>query len=116
MNDSELQRQFKSLRVPNRDGDYWNSFPDQVLAQLRKPELQRAPEPSRFAQLSWNVSLALSCLVAFFCIWQTCSGSLSHVISKQRKEFRQAVLHLDENMRKVMRDEHGLHRLVEEAQ
>lgn len=115
MNDSELHRLFKALRVPGRKGDYWESFPKQVLAELRKPQMHRVPEPSRFEKLGWNAGLALSCLVACACVWQACCGPLSNVISRQQKEVRQALLHLDHNVRTVIRDEHGLQHLVEES-
>jgi hypothetical protein len=116
MNDSDLKRQFKSLRVPERQDDYWDSFPQQVLRQVRRNEIQRGPAPSLFVRFGWNASFALGCLAACFCVWQAYCGPVSHAISKEKREVRQALLHFHDNLDKVMRDEHGLHRLIEEAQ
>jgi len=112
----DLKSLIQSLHVPEREGEYWDSFPDQVLRQLRRPVPERSPEPSPIARFGWNASLALSCLAASFCLWQAYTGPVSHVISKQQREIRHAVLHFHDNIGKVMRDEHGLHRLVEEGQ
>lgn len=116
MNDFDLESRIKSLRVPERDEEYWNSFSGQVLMQLRRPVAERAPEPSPMARFGWNASFALGCVAACFCIWQTYTGPVSHAISKQQKEIRHALLQFHDNIGKVMRDEHGLHRLVEEPQ
>lgn len=114
MNDSDLHRHFKALRVPNRATDYWEDFPQQVLAELRRSQV-RPHEPSRFEHLGWNAGLAFSCVIACFCFWQACCGPLSNVISRERKEVQHALLHFDHNVRAVMRDEHGLQHLVEET-
>jgi hypothetical protein len=116
MNDFDLKSQIKSLHVPDRQEEYWNSFPNQVLIQLRRPVAERAPEPSLMARVGWNASFAVGCLAACFCIWQAYTGPVSHVISKQEKQIRHALLQIHNNLGKVMRDEHGLHRLVEEPQ
>ena len=116
MNDFDLKSLVESLRVPEREGDYWESFPNQVLMELRRPVLQRVPEPSPAARFGWNASFALGCLAACFCLWQAYTGPVSHVISKQKGEIRHALLHFHDNVGKVIRDEHGLHRLVEEVQ
>jgi hypothetical protein len=117
MNDSDLKSRFESLRVPERQAEYWNSFPDQVLAQLRRREaVQHVAEPGFITRLSWNVGVAFGCLVAAFCLWQACLGPVSHVIERQKKEVRQALLQLHDNVGKVMRDDHGLERLIEDPQ
>jgi hypothetical protein len=117
VNDSDLKSQFESLRVPERQADYWDGFPDQVLAQLRRREaVRRVPEPTFVARLSWHAGVVFGCLVACFCLWQACTGPVSHVIQRQKKEVREALLQLHDNMGKVMRDEHGLQRLIEEPQ
>jgi hypothetical protein len=116
MNDADLKSRIKSLQVPQRDEEYWNSFSGQVLMQLRQPVVQRAPEPSLMARVGWNASFALGCFAACFCIWQAYTGPVSHAISKQQNEIRHALLRVHNNLSKVMRDEHGLHRLVEEPQ
>ncbi|MGZ4965283.1 MAG: hypothetical protein ACXWIU_03870 [Limisphaerales bacterium] len=116
MNDSDLKSLVESLRVPEREADYWDSFPNQVLTQLRRPAVNRAPEASPAARFGWNASFALGCLAACFCLWQAYTGPVSYVISKQKGEIRHALLQFHDNIGNVIRDEHGLHRLVEEGQ
>lgn len=112
----DLKSLIESLHVPQRESDYWDSFPAQVLRELRRPVIERAPEPSRLTRYGWNIGLALGCLAACFCLWQASTGPVSHVIRRQKTEIRQALLQFHDNVDKVMRDEHGLHRLIEEVQ
>ncbi|MDB6059366.1 MAG: hypothetical protein JWO95_3210 [Verrucomicrobiales bacterium] len=112
----DLKSLIESLHVPGREGDYWDSFPNQVLRELRRPVIERALEPSRLTRYGWNAGFALGCIAACFCLWQASTGPVSHVIGRQKSEIRHALLHFHDNVNKVMRDEHGLHRLIEEAQ
>jgi hypothetical protein len=111
----DLKSLIESLRVPERDGEYWEAFPNQVLREVRRPAAQHVQE-SPLMRYGWNLSFALGCLAACFCLWQAYNGPVSHVISKQKSEIRHALLHFHDNIGKVMRDEHGLQRLVEEVQ
>jgi hypothetical protein len=50
-----------------------------------------------------------------FCLWQSrLPKTLSHALRKDEREFRQSVARLDNNLGRLMRDEHGLGKLIED--
>ncbi|MGP8198586.1 MAG: hypothetical protein ACLQU4_03685 [Limisphaerales bacterium] len=114
MKDFDLELKVKALRVPERDEDYWQAFPNRVMRELR-----RAPEqPARrvfMPGLMWGARLALACVMLGFCLWQSrMPATLSHALRKDEKELRQSVERIHDNLGRLMQDEHGLDKLVED--
>jgi hypothetical protein len=114
MKDFDLESKVKALRVPERAEDYWQAFPDRVMRELR-----RTPErPARqvfMPDLRWCARLALACMMLGFCLWQSrMPGTLSHALRKDEQELRQSVDRIHDNLGRLMQDEHGLDKLVEE--
>lgn len=114
MNDFDLESKIKALRVPERDADYWEAFPQRVLAEL--PPVSEPPAPrSLLPNFWWGGRLAVAGLMLGFCLWQSrMPRALSHVLRKDEAELRQSVQRFDNNLGRFMQDEHGLHRLIED--
>jgi hypothetical protein len=115
MNDFDLESKIRGLRVPERDEDYWEDFPRRVLTEMRSAPAER-PAPRTFMPgLLWCGRVAVACLVAGFCLWQSrMPKALSHALLKNENEFRQSVARFENNLGTLMQDEHGLHRLIED--
>ena len=116
MNDFELDSKLRAARVPSRGDDYWERFPRRVAAQLRA-----APAPAP-APVSWLPDWAEACAVAFaclaiaFCAWQSGAHSFCRLLLNDQKEIRLALVQFHDDVRTIMLDEHGLHKLVAEQQ
>jgi hypothetical protein len=109
--DSELNR----LRVPEKGRDFWDAFPQRVMAEARSA----APDPVVAAapvnHLAWSVGLALACLSVCFCLWETrLPKTLCYALIQNEREMRQAVRQFPNQIRAFMQDEHGLGKLVED--
>ncbi len=115
MKEFDLESKIKSVRVPERGEDFWQTLPPRVLARA-----QSAPKPralpfhhSLFAIL--NSKFALACLVAGICLWQSrMPQAISHRLLQDERQMRQALAHLPERLDTLMQDEHGLHSLVQD--
>jgi hypothetical protein len=115
MNDFDLESKLRALRVPERGEDYWEAFPGRVMMEARRASAQRpAPQPFR-AGLPSLGRLALACLMLGFCLWQSrMPGALSHALRKDEQQVRQSVERFHNNLGRFLRDEHGLHQLIED--
>jgi hypothetical protein len=115
MNHLDLESKIKSIRVPERDGEFWQTLPQRVLAQAQDARAQKPAAPhfhhSLFAILSSKFVLA--CLVAGFCLWQSrMPQTISNKLLKDEREMRQALAQWPGRLDTLMRDEHGLHNLI----
>jgi hypothetical protein len=114
MNDFDLEAKIRSLRAPQREQEYWEQFPDRILRETR-----RVPPQSRVAsflpELLWGARMAVACLALGFCLWQSgLPKNFSRALVRDEKELRRSVERLHANLGRLMQDEHGLHRLVDE--
>ena len=75
MNNDELDKILKSARVPERAGDYWEKFPDRVMAKLhwrkQNAEARQLARPRsssfRFLRLPvFGAGLAVACIILGF--------------------------------------------------
>jgi hypothetical protein len=107
MKDFDLESQLKSLRVPERDEEYWAAFPERVLAKSRQSRNERVNHCFFMPRLIW------ACLAAAFFMWQT---GLAKTVRRDERDLRASIVRLPDNMSKLMQDEHGLHSLVEDPQ
>ena len=107
MNDFELESKLKSVPVPARTEDYWENFPAQVRANLRRTPEEFAPRHSWLPRLAWSGGFALAGLIFILSLW-----SSSHVFLQKEKTFRRELAQLPGHLRVFMQDEHGMHYLV----
>jgi hypothetical protein len=120
MRDFDLESKIKSVRVPERDGEFWQTLPQRVLAKA-----QAAPEPNPGALPSppfhyslftvLNSKFALAVLLLGLCLWQSrMPQAISRVLLKDEREMRQTLAQFPGRLDTFMRDEHGLHNLIQD--
>ena len=115
MKDFDLESKIKAVRVPERNEDYWEAFPRQVLAELRTVPSERPTRREFMPGLWWGGRMALACLMMGFCLWESGTPrALSRALRKDEQELRQSVARLHNNLGTLMQDEHGLHKLIED--
>jgi hypothetical protein len=103
------------VRVPDRDEEFWQTLPQRVLARA-----QAAPKPpaasfhhSLFTIL--NSKFALACLLLGLCLWQSrMPQAFSRALLQEERDVRRAFAQLPRHLDTLMRDEHGLHNLVQD--
>lgn len=111
----DLDSELKAVRVPQRGPEFWDAFPQRVMAELRAaPATSPARAPS-MPRLAWGFGAALACLVAGLCLGKAHTPKmLCYAVIKNEKELRQTVRQFPSHIRAVMLDEHGLRKLVED--
>jgi hypothetical protein len=115
MKDSEINSELKSLRVPERDPEYWDTFPERVTAELRSAPSMPPARPPVWPRLAWSSGWALSCLAAVFLLGHSrAPKSLCYALLKDERDLRRSIQHFPDHVRTFMQDEHGLHRLIED--
>ena len=97
----DLESKIKSLRVPERDGEFWQTLPQRVLARARAapvPDSQASPlQFSLFTIL--NSKFILAALVAAFCLWQSrLPQAISHELLQNERQMRQALAQLPRHL------------------
>jgi hypothetical protein len=109
----DLASKIKAMRAPEHSDDYWEAFPQRVLAEIKTdPVGQPAPQPFLLV-FWWAGRVALFCLALTFCLWQSrMPQALSHTLLKDEKEVCQSMTRFHDNIDRLMQDEHGLHKLV----
>ena len=115
MNDFDLESKLRSVRVPARTEDYWETFPQQVRAQLRPtPEARSAQNAWRF-HFAWGSGVAFACLVIGLSLWYG-HGQLEKspvfAMLKNGKTIRGELAQISNRLRVFMQNEHGMHYLV----
>src|SRR5271167_3677454 len=64
----DLDSELKAMSVPERGQEFWDSFPERVLDELRStppaPSGRLIPVP----WLAWGLGTALACLAALLCL------------------------------------------------
>jgi hypothetical protein len=120
MKEFDLESKIKSVRVPERDGEFWQTLPQRVLAKA-----QTAPAPDSHASTSsplhsslfniLNSKFIMAVLAAAFCLWQTrLPQAVSHRLLQDERQMRQTLAQLPGRLDTLMHDEHGLHSLVQD--
>lgn len=114
MKDFDLESKIRNMRVPQRGDEYWEAFPDRVLAELRAtPAPMRTARQSFMPNFLFGARLALTCLGLVFCLWQSgMPRTLSHALRKDETELRQSMVRFDNGLDRFMQDEHGLGWLI----
>jgi hypothetical protein len=107
MNDSELESKLKRVPLPVRSEEYWENFPAQVRANLRRSPAEIAPHNFPLPGLAWSGGFSLACLTLALLL-----GSAFHVCVQDGKKFHRELTELPGHLRVFMADEHGLHYLI----
>ena len=111
----DLDSELNSLRVPERGPDFWNAFPERVLAELRSATPVSLARRRAGPGVVWNVGLALACLMVVFCLGGTQTGRAAFSsLLKDEREWRQSIRKIPSHARAFMQDEHGLDKLIED--
>ena len=113
----DLESKIKSVRVPERGEKFWETLPQRVMARAQtaaEPPTPRVPfHYSLFTILTSQIALA--CLVLGFCLWQNrMPQALSHELLQEEREMRQTLVQISGHLDMLMRDEHGLHSLIQD--
>ena len=115
MNDFDLESKVKAVRVPERNDEYWEAFPQRVLAELRAVPMERPERWSYLTGLWCGGQVAMACLALAFCLWQSrMPRGLSHTLRNDERQLRQSMARFQNNLGRLMQDEHGLQKLVED--
>ena len=114
MKNFDLESMVKSLRVPERGEDYWESFPQQVLMAARHVPAEQPERQAWMPRFALSFGLALLCLFAGFGVGQTRMPQAVSYALLNGHELRRNVAQFEARVGRLMQDEHGLHRLVED--
>ena len=68
MKNFDLDSELRALRVPERDQDFWDAFPQRVLAELRAGPAVPPARRTSMPRLACGFGVALACLAAGFCL------------------------------------------------
>ena len=115
MKEVDWETAVKAVRAPERGEAYWQAFPERVLAELRARPHPVSDRADCLAALGWAGKLALACLVTALGLSQTgMPRAVSRAVVRNEIEFRHLTERVQANLGRLMRDEHGLHKLVED--
>jgi hypothetical protein len=115
MNDSELESKLKTVPVPARSEDYWENFPSQVRANLRRAPVEFAPRSFWLLQPAWGSVFALVAALVFVCVQFHPFQTMSLAITKQQQHFHTQLVRLDAGLHVLMLNTDGMGYLLAEA-
>jgi hypothetical protein len=111
----DLDSELKRASVPERDQDFWDAFPQRVMARASAAPPTPAPRISPMDPIVWNLGMALACLTVCLCLWETrLPKTLCYDLIQHEREMRDAARAFPNQVRAFMQDEHGLGKLVED--
>ena len=114
MNDFELKVRLKAVPLPERPEDYWEHFPAQVRANLRRAAMKPTAENLWLPRLAFAAGCALLLILGFSFAEIKPLQTVSAALFKNEKHFRAEFARFDQQLHVLMRDEHGLHYLIAE--
>ena len=119
MNDSELESRLKSVRVPERTGDYWDDFPARVRVQLRREQTDFAPHSAPRSAWRARLKLASTFAMAVGLIWVGERfhplATTSAAITRHTVALRAEMARLEQGMSLVAFNPHGMGYLIAET-
>lgn len=111
----DLDSELKALGVPERGQEFWDSFPQRVLEELRAAPSAPPIRVLTMPRLAWGLGTALACLVTGLCLGHSRMGKTAcYALRKDEKELRRTVRQFPVHIRALMQDEHGLGKLIED--
>ena len=117
MKNSDLDSEIKRLRVPERGQEFWDAFPDRVLAELRAgPVSSPLREPS-MPEYAWGLGVALACVILGFSFGQSgVPKRLYSAVAQHERKLSQSVRQFPSHVCALMQDEHGMWVVMEDQQ
>jgi len=116
MNDFDLDSKLKSVPVPERTDEYWESFPSQVRINLRRAAVRPVAENFWLPRLAWaGGGFALAIALVFFCIQFNVLQTASASIDRHEKHFHAQLVQLDTGLHTLMLNTHGMNYLLTDA-
>jgi len=115
MNDFDLESRLKSVRPPERSGEYWNDFPARVRVQLRHTRHEFTPRSIWRPRLKWAGAFALALALMYVGERFHPLETASKAITKHERHLRQQVAQLESGLRILMFNPHGMGYLLAEA-
>jgi hypothetical protein len=115
MNDFDLDSKLKNVPLPERPEEYWENFPSQVRANLRRAAMKPVAEDLWLPRLAWSGGLALAMALVFVCIQFHPLQSASIAITKHEQHFHMQLARLDAGLHVLMFNPHGMGYLLAEA-
>jgi hypothetical protein len=118
MNDSDLDRQLRSAGVPERDANYWENFPSQVLVTLLAPHRPAEPPPTlMFPRLAWAAIVATACVALSIAF--TDGGASSRTTApvawlKNQTALREVLTLFPNRVQAIVQDERGVQLVLSE--
>ena len=114
MNDSDLRRTLKSVRVPERPDEYWEDFPARVRTQLRRTEPPAESSESLLLPFLFKIGAGFACLVLAFLIFNEPLRAAGDTLWQKGESVHRQLAALPRQLHVLMADEHGLHYLIAE--
>ena len=116
MNDSELDAKLRSVRAPERGGEFWRDFPERILAEARATQTPRPAQRRAWTlRFAWSYGLALACLAFGFWLGEArAPRAACAAVLRSERELRMDIRQFPGRLQTFMMDEHGLHKLIED--
>jgi len=111
MNDFDLDQKLKAARVPERDEDYWESFPRLILAGLRRAPVRPQAEAHWLPRLAWSGGLAIVCLVIGFALGHRhgrMEKSDPYALLQNGKMLQEVITMFPHRVRAIVQDQQGV--------
>jgi hypothetical protein len=115
MNDFELESKLKNVPMPERTESYWENFPAQVRANLRRAAMKPVAESFWLPRLAWSGGFALAVALVFVCLQFHPLQTASAAMAKQERHFHMQLAQLDTGLHTLMLNTHGMGYLLGEA-
>jgi len=117
MNKFDLESKIRSIHVPERDLEFWEQMPGRILQHTRSgASAERRHLPSFFQCLVATARFSMACAVISFCLWQTgLPQTVSRNLLRDERALRQSLTQVPRHLEAMMRDEHGLHYLIQDS-
>jgi hypothetical protein len=115
MNDFDLNAALKAAKTPEPSEEYWNDFPRQVLAQLRREPAPQRTNPHWFPRLAWGFATAAVCLVVILTAGHWRGEASSQDVLQSTKLIRETLAMFPNRVRAIVQDEHGLNLILSES-
>jgi hypothetical protein len=117
MNNSELNKLLQRVPPPERNADYWESFPTAVTRRLRSGRSSGISRPARrFPLLAWGFGLATACVLLGFVfgLWKGQDTSNAQELALLRKMYQETASVFPNQLRAIVCDDQGVHLVLAE--
>lgn len=113
MKNFDLDSEVKALRAPERDEEFWDTFPQRVLTELRSTPPPASIPRAAPSRLVWTTVWSLAGLAFCLCLGLTHTPrAVCFALIQDERNLRRSIQVFPDHVRTLMQDEHGLHQLV----